>query len=264
MTAVGDARKRSQDAAESPSAIPQRPASPQVDPDATATPVGAQGGDLDVAGIRARLEAATEGPWEAREGDLEGKPASEYVRTLLANREADGTSSGRLFLTLAPNRIDPEVSETVVPALTGDGPSAEANATFIAHARTDIPLLLTALDEAQAKARNHYAAFVGSEATLARAESARDAAEGALRDVRRRMEEIAVMWECEPHVERLDVHRQLCPGCHRADVIRAALDPAVPATEGGEGPDVCTCPPQFALSDGRHHTFCPLSTAKES
>lgn len=55
MTAVGDARKRSQDAAESPSVIPQRPASPQVDPDATATPVGAQGGDLDVAGIRARL-----------------------------------------------------------------------------------------------------------------------------------------------------------------------------------------------------------------
>src|SRR5690606_5031629 len=110
------------------------------------TPVGPQIANLDLDAIRERAEAATPGPWEAREGDLEGKPASEYVRTLLANRERDETTSGRLFLTLAPNPIDPERGATVVPALTGDGPQAEANATFIAHTRTDVPALLAEVD----------------------------------------------------------------------------------------------------------------------
>lgn len=90
--------------------------------------------------LRELAMEATPGPWSAHEGDLEGKPASEYVRTLLANREADGTSTGRLFLTLAPNPIDPERGAEVVPALTGDGPSAEANAAYIAAASPDVLL----------------------------------------------------------------------------------------------------------------------------
>jgi len=101
--------------------------------------------------IRARIEAATPGPWEATEGDLEGKPASEYVRTLLANREADGTSTGELHLALAANPIDPERGGTVVPALTGDGPQARANAEFIAHAREDVPALLAEVERLAAR-----------------------------------------------------------------------------------------------------------------
>lgn len=87
------------------------------------------------ADVLARLNAArkaTPGPWRAVEGDLEGKPPSEYVATLLGNREADGTTTGRLFLTLAANPIDPELGAEVVPATTGDGPQSEANAEHIA------------------------------------------------------------------------------------------------------------------------------------
>lgn len=110
--------------------------------------------------LRELAQAATPGPWSAREGDLEGKPASEYVRTLLANREADGTSTGRLFLTLAPNPIDPERGAEVVPALTGDGPSAEANAAYIAAASPDVVLgLLDRLAAVEAE-RDRLAAVV--------------------------------------------------------------------------------------------------------
>ena len=104
--------------------------------------------DLDLDSLTAVAQAATPGDWKAVEGDLQGQPASEYVRTLLANREADGTSSGRLFLTLAANDIDPECGGEVVPALTGDGPRAEANATFIAA--FDPPTALAVLDRLRA------------------------------------------------------------------------------------------------------------------
>lgn len=101
--------------------------------------------------LRELLAHATPvGDWQAVEGDLEGKPVSEYARTLFVNRENDGTTTGRLFLTVAPNPIDPERGATVVPALTGDGPQAEANAELIAAAVNALPLLLDALDEVPA------------------------------------------------------------------------------------------------------------------
>lgn len=104
--------------------------------------------ELDLDALQTVAKAATPGTWRAVEGDLEGKPASEYVRTLIANREADGTSSGRLFLTMAPNDIDPEIGAEVVPALTGDGPRAEANAAHIAT--FDPPTVLALLAEVAA------------------------------------------------------------------------------------------------------------------
>ncbi len=76
----------------------------------------------------------TQGPWSAHEGDLEGKTPLDYIATLLRNREQDGTTTGRLFLMLAPNDIDPECGAEVVPATTGDGPRSEANAVKIARA----------------------------------------------------------------------------------------------------------------------------------
>lgn len=95
--------------------------------------------------LRELAEGATRGEWRAAEGDLEGKPPSEYLRTLLANREKDGTTTGRLFLVLAPNGIDPERGAEVIPATTGDGPQAEANAAYIAAASPD--RILALLDE---------------------------------------------------------------------------------------------------------------------
>ena len=118
-----------------------------------------------------RAEAeATPGPWRSVEGDLEGKPPSEYLRTLLANREKDGTSSGRLFLTLAPNDIDPELGAEVVPATTGDGPRAAANARLIALARNALPALLDECDDLAAR--------------LAAAEAERDALAGQVEAVK--------------------------------------------------------------------------------
>lgn len=93
----------------------------------------------------------TPGPWSAHEGDLEGKTPLDYIATLLRNREQDGTTTGRLFLMLAPNDIDPECGAEVVPATTGDGPRSEANAVKIARAVNALgPLgdLLDALESA--------------------------------------------------------------------------------------------------------------------
>lgn len=97
----------------------------------------------DLKTLRTLHAAATpSGEWQAVEGDLEGKPVSEYARTLFANRENDGTTTERLFLTVAPNPIDPERRATVVPALTGNGPQSEANALLISAAVNALPDLL--------------------------------------------------------------------------------------------------------------------------
>lgn len=77
----------------------------------------------------------TPAPWRAVECDLEGGTILDYLSTLLGNREADGTSTGRAFMVLGPNVVDPERGGEVVVAFTGDGPQAEANAHRIA-ART--------------------------------------------------------------------------------------------------------------------------------
>ena len=75
-----------------------------------------------------------------------GRPnAADYAATLLANRDKDGTS-GRLFLTVAANTIDPELGKQVVPALTGNGPRSEANALLIVAAINALPDLLDALE----------------------------------------------------------------------------------------------------------------------
>lgn len=100
---------------------------------------------VDVTALRGLLADATPGPWQAVEGDLEGKDAAAYAATLLGNRDKDGTA-GRLFLTLADNTVDPELGAQVVPALTGNGPRSEANALLIAAAINALPALLDAIE----------------------------------------------------------------------------------------------------------------------
>lgn len=100
-----------------------------------------------IAELRLLLAQATPpGEWRAVEGDLEGGTLNDYIATLLTNRQNDGTTTGRLFLTLAPNDVDPERGEEVVPAMTGDGPRAEANARLIAAAINALPALLHAAE----------------------------------------------------------------------------------------------------------------------
>lgn len=89
---------------------------------------------------RELADSGTPGPWADREGDLEGGTLLDYVSTLFANRD-DGTSTGRLFLALAHNTVDPEKGATVVPAMTGDGPHSEANATKIVRAVNALPAI---------------------------------------------------------------------------------------------------------------------------
>lgn len=88
----------------------------------------------------------TPGPWSAHEGDLEGGTPLDYIATLLRNRERDGTTTGRLFLTRGGNDEDPELGAELVTATTGDGPSAEANAVRIARAVNALPALADLLD----------------------------------------------------------------------------------------------------------------------
>lgn len=92
--------------------------------------------------LRDLLAAASPLPWRVVEGDLEGGTMLDYVTTLLRNRSGDGTSTGHLWLTLAPNDVDPEKGAEVVPAMTGDGPKSEANAALVVAAINALPGLL--------------------------------------------------------------------------------------------------------------------------
>ncbi|WP_440221201.1 hypothetical protein [Dietzia sp. MNB45] len=93
-----------------------------------------------LAAIRARADKALDGPWERRVAPDD--PAT------MADKSAwvDGTlrDNGEpihLAIAAPPN----DELAYVVPFLTGDGPTSRANAEFIAHARADVPALVSAL-----------------------------------------------------------------------------------------------------------------------
>lgn len=93
--------------------------------------------------IRTREQAATEGPWKFDdEGWLESenRDVHEYIVT--------------------PESYPPEPMERVVRLIVGREPDAE----FIAHARTDIPKLLAALDAVEARLAGWQERFDGDEA----------------------------------------------------------------------------------------------------
>lgn len=104
-----EARKRAQEAADAAENSISRPASPQPANSPSDALAGAQG----VEAIRARVEAATPGPWF-------------------------GSGGGRHVFGATPG------DEVAIC-------SRRADSTFAQHARTDIPLLLAALDEARAE-----------------------------------------------------------------------------------------------------------------
>lgn len=97
--------------------------------------------------IKTRLSAVSQGPWESSCGATADGTA--YVTS------KDDKSE---FLTLSLNNNDAPlwlvVSPDVIPAATGDGPRAQANAEFIASAPTDLERLTFALESVLAYGRD--------------------------------------------------------------------------------------------------------------
>ena len=92
-----------------------------------------------LAEIRARAEAATEGPWEAtwEEGD-------------------DWWS-----ITGAPQRVGADGPWALCPEVATSDARDPADATFIAHARTDVPDLVAEIE----RLRELYSAMTGHNST---------------------------------------------------------------------------------------------------
>lgn len=181
----------------------------------------ASSGGLDFDAIRARLAAATPGPWEAHCDDDMDDP------TIVAPSLRD------------PHEDRPRyVAQTAYDNLSRTTLNSAADAAFIAHARTDIPLLLAALDEARAEVvaqatRIEDCPACSEAALLIRAtaaESARDAAEGAIE----RVLALADEWEtatCITDGAPCSFHRH---ASGYAGDLRAALAPVTTdETEGG-------------------------------
>jgi hypothetical protein len=90
--------------------------------------------------IRKRADKATPGPWETAIYDKAKEPI-EWLRECLSH------GSGPVHLTWCPEHpltqgLYPRPEHAVVPAITGNGPTSEANAVFVAAARSDVPWLL--------------------------------------------------------------------------------------------------------------------------
>ena len=92
-----------------------------------------------LAEIKARTHAASEGPWEHDEGGL-----IEVVKP-------DGSSGGAVAY------IHPHGNLRTV--MKYNSPFSVPDAEFICHARTDVPELVTTLDEACALLNDLYARF---------------------------------------------------------------------------------------------------------
>ena len=105
---------------------------------------------LDIAAIKARADKASGQSWQAWNmvhGDT-GKPMTpdelgEYVKnTVLKSIEDGGSADQFLFVS-----FDGEGNSDICHV--GNGPNRAANAAFIAHARTDIPALIAALESSE-------------------------------------------------------------------------------------------------------------------
>lgn len=106
----------------------------------TATPA------QDVRALLDRLEqahaAASPGPWTAATAPAEGsdETAAEYLTNALRPDE------GRpLWVAWAPKVDGLHDSDYVVPVVTGDGPTSEANARYVAEVHASLPALVSAL-----------------------------------------------------------------------------------------------------------------------
>lgn len=99
----------------------------------------------EIAEIEARAAAATPGPWRRTvKGDR--REAREWLIGQFDASEGDKIHGAGV--AAAGKTIEEECLST---AITGNGPTSEANAIFIASARTDVPRLCAALRERDAE-----------------------------------------------------------------------------------------------------------------
>jgi hypothetical protein len=109
---------------------------------------------IDLAAIKARADAATEGPWEF--GTAPHPDSNETKAEYVANASC---GDGPLWVAWAPNLTDDGYAY-LVTGITGDGPTSEANATFIAHAREDVPKLVAEVKQLRAELTEVHAVAV--------------------------------------------------------------------------------------------------------
>ena len=88
--------------------------------------------------------AASPGPWTAATAPAEGSDESHADYVVGALRPEEGRP---LWVTWAPkvDEVHGDTTDYVVPAVTGDGPTSRANASFIAGAHAALPRLTAAL-----------------------------------------------------------------------------------------------------------------------
>lgn len=92
--------------------------------------------------IRARADAATEGPW------MYGRPANDCTETRaewMAATAAQPDAPAAEGLWTAWTLVDDRPG-VLVTSITGDGPTSRENAEFIAHSRQDVPWLLAEVE----------------------------------------------------------------------------------------------------------------------
>lgn len=103
------------------------------------------GGADRIEAIKARLAAASRGPWQAcrmthidRPGqDMTPEEIGEYVTNAVRQSGEDSGSMGFLFVSVNTDSGPKDVCHV------GNGPTSPANADFIQHAKDDIEFLLT-------------------------------------------------------------------------------------------------------------------------
>jgi hypothetical protein len=178
----------------------------------------------DLADIEARAEAATEGPWEyGNTGEpLDLAARIEWVADTL------GYDDEKRHLWSA--WIETQPGRVTIPALTGDGPNAHANAEFIAKARTDVPRLVRALREAWGREDAQVAACEHMNARRKEAEAERDRLRTQVEAVRAladRTDLACVKFIASDGYPSVRVRNS----DELAEMIRAALDAQQPAQE---------------------------------
>lgn len=174
---------------------------------------------LDLDAIRARADAATPGPWVpamAPSAESFETPAEYLMKTMYGKGLP-------LWVAWAPNDTDDGFAY-VVPAVTGDGPTSEANAEFIANARQDVPALLA---EVTALLADLGAARAAHERALYDAHQ-RGWNERGERDAARAIPQQTIRWLAEYAMSQLFAAEQdmgCCPRCCGAcAALRQLLD----------------------------------------
>lgn len=96
--------------------------------------------------LRALCEAATPGPWHFGRSPDNADAVDYFARGYAAGPPTP------VFLVCVPIGDKPMNDEARFTAITGNGPTSEANALFVSSARNALPSLLDALDAAEARA----------------------------------------------------------------------------------------------------------------